>query len=60
MISSLACCPELNDVDYTAPKWAVRGLLRSARSKMEYFGYGMNLIAPWVVDTPMSKSLADV
>lgn len=60
VISSLAGYLELNNVDYTASKWAVRGLFRSARSKMEDLGYRMNLIAPWVMDTPMSKPLADV
>lgn len=38
-------------------KWAVRRLFRSARSKMEKFGYRMNLVAPWIVDAPMSESL---
>jgi len=60
VISSLAGYLELNSVDYTASKWAVRGLFRSARSKMEDLGYRMNLIAPWVMDTPMSKGLVDV
>lgn len=60
VISSLAGYLELNNVDYTASKWAVRGIFRSARSKMEDLGYRMNLIAPWVMDTPMSKPLADV
>lgn len=27
---------------------------------MEDLGYRVNLIAPWVMDTPMSKSLADL
>ncbi len=60
VISSLAGYFEIGDVDYTASKWAVRGLFRSARSKMEDLGYRMNLIAPWVMDTPMSKGLAEV
>lgn len=58
-MSSLAGYLELDAADYTASKWAVRGLFRSARSKMEDLGYRMNLIAPWVMDTPMSKDLAD-
>ena len=60
LISSLAGCLELDGVDYTASKWAVRGLSRSARPKREDLGYRMNLIALLVVDTPMSKSLPDV
>lgn len=60
VISSLAGYLELNDADYTASKWAVRGLFRSTRSKMEDLGYRINLIAPWVMDTPMSKGLADM
>lgn len=59
VISSLAGYLELDAADYTASKWAVRGLFRSARSRMEDLGYRMNLIAPWVMDTPMSKGLAD-
>lgn len=59
VISSLAGYLELNDADYTASKWAVRGIFRSIRSMMEDRGYRVNLIAPWVMDTPMSKSLAD-
>lgn len=60
VISSLAGYLELNSADYTASKWAIRGLFRSTRSKMEDLGYRVNLIAPWIMDTPMSKSLADM
>ena len=60
LISSLAGCLDFDGVDYTASKWAVRGLFRSARPKMEDGRYRMNLIAPWVVGRPMAKSLADV
>ena len=59
VICSLAGYLEIGDVDYTTSKWAVRGLFRSARWKMEDLGYRMNLIAPWVMDTPMSKGLAE-
>ena len=58
MISSLAGYLELEAADYTASKWAVRGLFRSTRSQMEDLGYRTNLIAPWVMDTPMSEDLA--
>ena len=60
VLSSLASYLELRAVDYTAAKWAVRGLFRSARSKMEDLGYRINLIAPWVMDTPMSRDLAEL
>ena len=59
VISSLAGYLEVNQADYTACKWAVRGLFRSARSVMEDLGYRMNLIAPWIMDTPMSKDFAE-
>ncbi|KAL6720613.1 hypothetical protein ACLMJK_002538 [Lecanora helva] len=60
LISSLAGYLEINAADYTASKWAVRGLFRSIRSRMEDLGYRTNLIAPWVMDTPMSKGLASI
>ncbi|KAL9630779.1 MAG: hypothetical protein Q9164_006246 [Protoblastenia rupestris] len=41
-------------VDYPLSKWAVRGLFRAIRPVMEDQGYRMNLIAPWIMDTPMS------
>ena len=60
VISSLAGYLEINAVDYTACKWAVRGLFRSTRSIMEDLGYRMNLIAPWIMDTPMSRDFAEM
>ena len=60
VMSSLAGYLELNAADYTAAKWAVRGLFRSIRSKMEDLGYRINLIAPWVMDTPMAHGLAEL
>ncbi|KAG7009329.1 5'-hydroxyaverantin dehydrogenase [Physcia stellaris] len=60
LISSLAGYLEGVASDYTASKWAVRGLFRSIRSKMEDLSYRVNLIAPWVMDTPMSKDFATV
>lgn len=60
LISSLAGYLELDAADYTASKWAVRGLFRSIRQPMKGLGYRVNLIAPWVMDTPMSKPLADI
>ena len=60
VLSSLAGYLELRAADYTAAKWAVRGLFRSTRSKMEDLGYRINLIAPWVMDTPMAHNLAEL
>ena len=60
VVSSLAGYLELADADYTAAKWAVRGLFRSTRSQMEDLGYRINLIAPWVMDTPMAHGLAEL
>ena len=60
VISSVAGYCELNDAAYTTSKWAVRGLFRSTRSKMEDLGYRMNLIAPWIMDTPLAKELVDL
>ena len=58
LVSSLAGYLELNNADYTATKWAVRGLFRSIRTVMEDKGYRTNLLAPWVMDTPMSHEFA--
>ena len=60
VISSVAGYLELNNSDYTASKWAVRGMFRAERSRMEDNGHRINLIAPWVMDTPMAKGLADI
>ena len=60
LISSLAGYLEIKAADYTATKWAVRGIFRSTRCAMEDLGYRVNLIAPWVMDTPMSKGLAEI
>ena len=60
VISSVAGYCELTDAAYTTSKWAVRGLFRSTRSKMEDLGYRMNLIAPWIMDTPLAKELVSL
>ena len=60
VISSMAGYLELRAADYTAAKWAVRGMFRSTRSKIEDLGYRINLIAPWVMDTPMAHGLAEL
>ena len=60
LISSLAGYLELNAAEYTSTKWAVRGIFRSIRSVMEDIGCRTNLIAPWVMDTPMAHDFADI
>lgn len=60
MIGSLASYLELNAVEYCSTKWAVRGIFRSIRSVMEDMNYRTNLIAPWVMDTPMAHDFADL
>ncbi len=60
VISSLAGYLELSNSDYTASKWAARGMFRAERSTMEDKGHRINLIAPWVMDTPMSRGFADI
>ncbi len=47
-------------VDYPTSKWAVRGFFREARGPMERSGYRINLIAPWIMDTPMSKDFCEM
>lgn len=59
LIGSIGGYLEIVACDYTASKWAVRGLFRAIRSKMEDLGHRVNLIAPWVMDTPMSKDFAN-
>ena len=60
LISSLAGYLEIDAAAYTTSKWAVRGLFRATRSMMEDLGHRVNLIAPWVMDTPLSKNLVDL
>ena len=47
-------------VDYPTSKWAVRGFFREMRGPMERSGYRINLIAPWIMDTPMSKEFCEM
>lgn len=43
--------------DYSASKWATRGLFRAIRTPMEQQGYRVNLIAPGITDTPLLGDL---
>ena len=61
VMGSLAGYMEFPQVaDYPTSKWAVRGLFRAIRAPMERQGYRVNLIAPWIMDTPMSKDFCDL
>jgi 5'-hydroxyaverantin dehydrogenase len=39
---------------YNASKWGVRGLFRTIREPLAKEGMRVNLIAPWLVETPMT------
>jgi 5'-hydroxyaverantin dehydrogenase len=41
---------------YNASKWGVRGLFRTIREPLAAKGIRVNLIAPWLTDTPMSRA----
>ena len=41
---------------YNASKWGVRGLFRTIREPLAAEGIRVNLIAPWLMDTPMSRA----
>ena len=60
LIGSLGGYLEFNNAEYCSSKWAVRGLFRSIRSMMEDLGYRVNLIAPTIMDTPMSNDFAEI
>jgi 5'-hydroxyaverantin dehydrogenase len=59
-ISSMAGYTDYpNNSAYAAGKFGVRGLFRSVRHYAPKIGVRMNLIAPWFVDTPMTKFMKD-
>lgn len=41
--------------NYNASKWGVRGLFRTLREPLLGSNIRLNLIAPWIMDTPMSQ-----
>ena len=45
--------------DYSASKWAAKGVFRAIRRLMEQQGYRVNLIAPGIIDTPLIGDLKD-
>jgi 3alpha(or 20beta)-hydroxysteroid dehydrogenase len=45
---------------YTASKWALRGLSRSASAELGRFGIRVNAIMPGVIATPMAADAPDV
>lgn len=44
--------------DYVASKAALRGLFRAIRLPMRDLGIRTNMIAPWLMDTPMVTAFA--
>ena len=46
-----------NHTTYNVSKFGVRGLFRSIRSEAKKAGARCNLIAPWLVKTPMTEAL---
>lgn len=58
LISSLAGYIEMPWIaDYQASKYGVRGLFKAVRNNVPAMGVRMNLIAPWFVQTPMTKDV---
>lgn len=59
LISSLAGYMEMPWLaDYQASKYGVRGIFQALRNNMPAMGVRMNLIAPWFIETPMTKDAA--
>jgi len=58
LISSLAGYLELPwTADYQASKYGVRGIFKALRNNVSAMGVRMNLIAPWFIQTPMTKNV---
>lgn len=47
-------------VAYTASKWAVRGMTKSAAMEFGKFGIRVNSIHPGFIDTPLNESIKDL
>ena len=61
LISSLAAYIELPwSADYQASKYGVRGLFKALRNNVPAMGIRMNLIAPWFVQTRMTKDIGPI
>jgi NAD(P)-dependent dehydrogenase (short-subunit alcohol dehydrogenase family) len=45
--------------DYTAAKWAVRGLFRCLRQTLLPLGVRTNLLVPYFIETPMTSSMVE-
>jgi NAD(P)-dependent dehydrogenase (short-subunit alcohol dehydrogenase family) len=45
--------------DYTATKWALRGVLRCIRQTLPPFGARANLVAPYFIETPMTSYMVE-
>lgn len=58
LISSLAGYLELPWLaDYQGSKYGVRGIFKALRNNVPAMGVRMNLIAPWFIQTPMTKDI---
>ncbi|KAK7513678.1 uncharacterized protein IWZ02DRAFT_504459 [Phyllosticta citriasiana] len=61
LISSMVAYTDIPMVSaYTASKYAARGLFRSARSIFSQRGHRINLLAPWLLATPMTTEWMDM
>jgi 3alpha(or 20beta)-hydroxysteroid dehydrogenase len=58
-IGSLAALTAHPAVAYTASKWALRGLTRSASMQLGERGIRVNLVNPGFIDTPMTDAAPD-
>ena len=54
LVASLAGYMDYPNTDYTASKYATRGIFRSIRSRAPELGIRVNMICPWFIQTPMT------
>jgi 3alpha(or 20beta)-hydroxysteroid dehydrogenase len=47
-------------IAYTASKWAVRGMTKSAANEYAAFGVRVNSVHPGIIDTPMAQEFKDL